>query len=52
LDREKTDLEKSLSDPGRPLEEITKASVRLGEILHKQEQNWEELLGLEDQSDL
>jgi len=49
LDREKTALEKTLSDPGKPLEEITTASVRLGEILRKQEQNWEELFGLEDQ---
>ncbi len=51
LDREKTELEKILSDPGRSLEEITQASVRMGEILSKQEQRWEELLGLEDQSE-
>jgi ABC transport system ATP-binding/permease protein len=51
LDREKTDLEKTLSEPGRSLEEITQASVRMGEILSKQEQNWAELLDLEGQSE-
>ncbi len=51
LDRERTELEKILSEPGRSLEEITRASVRMGEILHKQEQNWAELLDLEGQSD-
>lgn len=49
LDREKAELEKVLSDPARPLEEITGASVRMGEILESLEKNWEELLGLEDQ---
>ena len=51
LDRERTELEKILSEPGRSLEEITRASVRMGEILSKQEQNWAELLDLEGQSD-
>jgi len=51
LDRERTELEKILSEPGRSLEEITRASVRMGEILSKQEQNWTELLDLEGQSD-
>ena len=51
LDRERTELEKILSEPGRSLEEITQASVRMGEILRKQEQNWAELLDLEGQSD-
>jgi ATP-binding cassette subfamily F protein uup len=50
LDRERTELEKILSEPGRSLEEITRASERMGEILRKQEKSWEELLGLEDQS--
>ncbi|MEJ1730182.1 hypothetical protein SMA90_28030, partial [Escherichia coli] len=49
LDQEKAELEKVLSDPARPLEEITGASVRMGEILESLEKNWEELLGLEDQ---
>jgi len=49
LDRERTELEKILSEPGRSLEEITRASERMGEILRKQEKSWEELLGLEDQ---
>ena len=51
LDREKTDLEKTLSDPGKSLEEITKASVRMAQILLQQDQSWEELLSLESQSD-
>ncbi|HBG53835.1 MAG TPA: ABC transporter, partial [Rikenellaceae bacterium] len=49
LEEEKSHLESLLSDPARPLKEITEASVRMGEILARLEEDWEELLGLEDQ---
>lgn len=49
LDQEREALEKVLSDPTHPLEEITAASVRMGEILGLLEKSWEELLGLENQ---
>ncbi|HOQ96912.1 MAG TPA: ABC transporter C-terminal domain-containing protein, partial [Bacteroidales bacterium] len=49
LEEEKFRLESLLSDPERPLSQITEASVRMGEILVRLELDWEELLGLEDQ---
>ena len=49
LEEEKFRLESLLSDPERPLSQITEASVRMGEILARLELDWEELLGLEDQ---
>jgi len=49
LEGEKSRLESLLSDPERLLTQITEDSVRMGEILARLEEDWEELLGLEDQ---